>query len=183
VAGTLRPSSQAGDFHDGSGRGSLTIHPAHDDATRDSDLVFAIWLQEDGGAIDYERAPSSWVLPEAIGSQLRLTLDGGGVCKPGGNFPTPFRGARVRIGVRALDLSGKASAPSEAFVRGITNAYSLKLAGALAAPADGSLQLLAAAAPSSSSGIQRRHLLGALAALLLALALALTVALARQRSA
>lgn len=93
---------------------------ATDDMTSDVAVSFAIWLAQPGAAIDYARPPLLYARADELGSTLRIAL--GNTEETTSNFATAAANAKtpypaIKLGVRAVDLAGNMSAPSEALVR------------------------------------------------------------------
>jgi hypothetical protein len=73
--------------------------------------VYAVWVAEDGAAIDYGKPPRAW-LRDWAGT---LTLGPASICTPS-NLELQASG-KLRVGFKALDHAGNASAPSEVTLR------------------------------------------------------------------
>ncbi|HKA87574.1 MAG TPA: hypothetical protein VKE22_07905 [Haliangiales bacterium] len=84
----------------------LTIGAAKDDATPPQALRYRVWLADDQGAIDYDRPPTAIVA--ARGGELHLGRPS--ICTAK-SFVLPDR-PTFKLGVKAVDLAGNASAPS-----------------------------------------------------------------------
>jgi hypothetical protein len=85
----------------------LDLRPPTDDATSAERLVWAVWLGDGKGKIDFAQPPVTTVA--AWGSTIVLGHKSS--CAPA-NLVFPPKG-RARVGLRPLDLAGNAGKPSE----------------------------------------------------------------------
>ena len=93
---------------------------AQDDHAAPADLRYAVWMQDARGRIDYASPPIAFAQPAGLdtrsgGKAFHLELGGDYLAET--FVPTVAavraRGPRVRFGLRAVDLAGNASPPSE----------------------------------------------------------------------
>jgi hypothetical protein len=88
---------------------------AHDDATKDEQLVYAIWAEPPTKLIDYTTPPRSFVAFDASmmmqGARGPMHL-GFGNTEYMNDLDLP-KARPLRVGVRVLDLAGNATPPSE----------------------------------------------------------------------
>jgi hypothetical protein len=71
-------------------------------------VLYAVWLADAAGKIDYAKPPTTW-LRDWNG---KLALGNPSICSPS-NADLPASG-KLRVGLKALDHAGNLSAPSEA---------------------------------------------------------------------
>ncbi len=93
---------------------------AMDDMTSDGAVRFAIWLAQPGAAIDYTTPPLLYATADELGPTLKISLGSteestSNLAPSGMDAKTPY--PTRKLGVRAVDLAGNMSAPSEALVR------------------------------------------------------------------
>lgn len=93
---------------------------ATDDMTSDVAINFAIWLAQPGVTIDYTKPPLLYVNADERNAQLKIGL--GNTEEGTSNFAPVSTDAKapypaLKLGVRAVDLAGNMSPPSEALVR------------------------------------------------------------------
>jgi hypothetical protein len=114
--GTIRIYAEC----EGPGLG-IDAPPATDDGATADELRYEVWYSDARGKLDYAAAPAAVIagawdeLPGGAPSVFRLEI-GGAEEGISDMPPRAFfkRRARARVGVRAVDLAGNASAPSEA---------------------------------------------------------------------
>ena len=91
---------------------------ATDDDTRAEDLRYAVWMGDPDAPIDYTAPPlayeSGTLEPQRSSGMALVVLFGGRLSPNGFSFPAGKR--TVKVGLRAIDLAGNASAPSEQLV-------------------------------------------------------------------
>ena len=93
----------------------LDVARAHDEGTRDEGIRYAVWKAAPGAAIDYRAPPLLFAAAELEGaSGARIAL---GNTDSGDSDFTGDGGRPMKLGVRAVDLAGNASVPSEIVVR------------------------------------------------------------------
>jgi hypothetical protein len=87
---------------------------ATDDRTEQRDILYAVWAEP--GAIDYTKPPRGWTTAEDDRRGRGFTLTYGSTEQGDDDLDLPAK-RPLRIGIRAIDLAGNASAPSEVTVR------------------------------------------------------------------
>ena len=93
---------------------------ANDDTTPPSQIRYGVWVADERGRIDYDAPPLVHVA--ADGSARRQGGDPDEITIPLGtgaihDFVVPARKSTLKLGLRAIDLAGHASAPSETSVK------------------------------------------------------------------
>lgn len=95
---------------------AILAPPASDDQTPASQIRYGIWIGRGQGRIDYDAPPLTYAESSPIvqragvdRAEVGLSLGSEAVVRPGERF--------LKIGLRALDLAGNASTPSETTVK------------------------------------------------------------------
>lgn len=86
---------------------AFTMTAPRDDTTRASSIVLAIWQADAKGRIDYAQPPTT-IWPYHAEFYLGAPFTCGGA-----NFVFPRKVTSLKLGVKAIDLAGRATAPVE----------------------------------------------------------------------
>jgi hypothetical protein len=108
----------------------LKLKAASDDNAPAETMLYAIWLPDSDGQLDYSAPPTAYALAYASWSDATflgnyLTLGHPSICSAD-NFTLPKGVKKLRLGVAAIDRAGNASAGYEAaisFSRVYTGSY------------------------------------------------------------
>jgi hypothetical protein len=107
-----------------SGHGIIELSAPRDDSSDATGLLYAVWVGKEGAPIDYNATPATWLLPsKAADGRSTVAFSGDHEDGYAGNFPVPNMGTRIRVGLRVVDLTGKRSVTSEAWIKGVPTSW------------------------------------------------------------